>query len=109
MFFFSFRFLGSVLERHALIALAAVTLHDVVQLVRLSKPRRGAKYSLISYFFAGIRSLSQPCLGCIGAIGLVTGCGPTNTGTGRKGRRGRTFEGARDNLLNEQGVRQRRC
>ena len=51
---FWFRFLGSVLERHALIALAAVTLHDAMQLVCLSKPRSGAKYSLISYFFATI-------------------------------------------------------
>src|SRR6476646_135746 len=58
-----FRFLVSVLERHALIALAAVTLHDAMQLARLSKPRSGAKYSLISYFFADNRSLSQPCLG----------------------------------------------
>jgi hypothetical protein len=45
------RFLVSVLEGHALIALAAVTLHDAMQSVRLSKPRSGAKYSLISYFF----------------------------------------------------------
>jgi hypothetical protein len=48
---FGFDFEFSVLERHALIALAAVTLHDAMQLVRLSKPRSGAKYSLISYFF----------------------------------------------------------
>ena len=39
--------------------LAAVTLHDAMQLVRLSKPRSGAKYSLISYFFADNRSLSD--------------------------------------------------
>jgi len=66
MFFFSFRFLVSVLERHALIALAAVTLHDVMQLVRLSKPRSGAKYSLISYFlptFGPCRSLAWDALG----------------------------------------------
>ncbi len=62
-----------------LVALAAVTLHDAMQLVRLSKPRSGAKYSLISYFFADNRSLSQPCLGGIGAIGLVPACGRTNT------------------------------
>jgi len=49
--FFGFRFLVSVLERHALIALAAVTLHDAMQLVRLSKPRSAAKYSLNGYFF----------------------------------------------------------
>ncbi len=62
-----------------LVALAAVTLHDAMQLVRLSKPRSGAKYSLISYFFADNRSLSQPCLGGIGTIGLVTARGRTNT------------------------------
>jgi hypothetical protein len=45
---------------HALIALAAVTLHDAMQFVRLSKPRSGAKYSLISYFFCYNRSPSQP-------------------------------------------------
>ena len=55
-FLFWFRFLVSVLERHALIALAAVTLHDAMQLARLSKPRSGAKYSLINYFFADNRS-----------------------------------------------------
>jgi hypothetical protein len=66
--FFWFRFLVSVLERHALIALAAVTLHDAMQLVRMSKPRSGAKYSLISYFFADNRSLFQPCLGGIGPL-----------------------------------------
>jgi hypothetical protein len=63
-----------------------------MQLVRLSKPRSGAKYSLIGYFFAGNRSLSQPCLGGIGAIGLVTARGPTNTGTGRKGIAFRYFD-----------------
>ena len=52
--FFWFRFLVSVLEKHALIALAAVTLHDAMQLVRLSKPRSGAKYSPISYFLPAI-------------------------------------------------------
>jgi hypothetical protein len=62
VFFFGFRFLVSVLERRALTALAAVTLHDAMQLVRLSKPRSDAKYSLISYFFADNRSLSQRCL-----------------------------------------------
>jgi len=59
VFFFGFRFLVSVLERRALTALAAVTLHDAMQLVRLSKPRSDAKYSLISYFFADNRSLSR--------------------------------------------------
>ena len=52
---FLFRFLVFVLEKHALIALAAVTLHDAMQLVRLSKPRSAAKYSLISYFLADNR------------------------------------------------------
>jgi hypothetical protein len=54
VFFFGFRFLVSVLERRALTALAAVTLHDAMQLVRLSKPRSDAKYSLISYFLPTI-------------------------------------------------------
>jgi hypothetical protein len=54
--FFGFRFLVSVLERHALIALAAVTLHDAMQLAHLSKPRSGAKYSPISYFLPTIGS-----------------------------------------------------
>ena len=49
-----------------------------MQLARLSKPRSGAKYSLISYFFADNRFLSQPSLGGIGAIGLDTARGPTN-------------------------------
>jgi len=53
-----FRFLVSVLEGHALIALAAVTLRDAMHFVRLSKPSTGAKYSLISYFFADSAS---PC------------------------------------------------
>jgi hypothetical protein len=56
--FFWIGFLVSVLKGHSLIALAAVTLHDVMQFVRLSKPRSGAKYSLISYFFADSAS---PC------------------------------------------------
>jgi hypothetical protein len=80
-----------------------------MQLVRLSKPRSSPKYSLFSYFFADNRSLSQPCLGGIGAIGLVTPCGGTNTELVEKERCGRTSEGARDNLLNEQGARERRC
>jgi|SRR6478609_5980317 len=80
-----------------------------MQLVRLSKPRSGPKYSLISYFFADNRSLSQPCLGGIGAIGLVTPCGRTNAELAEKGPCGRMFEDARDNLLNEQGIRERRC
>jgi len=48
VFFFGFDFLFLFCERHALIALAAVTLHDAMQLVRLSKPRSGAKYSAAS-------------------------------------------------------------
>ena len=71
--------LVSILEGQALIALAAVTFHDAMQFVRLSQPRSGAKYSLISYFLPTI----GPCL-ClawegIGAIGLATACGRTNT------------------------------
>jgi hypothetical protein len=46
------------LEKHALIALAAVTLHDAMQLVRLPKPPSGAKYCLIIYFLPTI----GPCL-----------------------------------------------
>jgi hypothetical protein len=45
---------SSVLERQTLIGFTAVTIHDAMQLVRLSKPRSGAKYSLISYFFVKI-------------------------------------------------------
>jgi len=40
---------------------------------------------------------------------LVIACGRTNTELVEREARGRTFEGVRDNLLNEQGVRQRRC
>ena len=74
MFFFGFDLLVFVLERHALIALAAVTIHDAMQLVRLSKPRSGAKYSLINYFLPTIGPVSA-LLGSHWAIGLVTACG----------------------------------
>jgi len=66
VFFFGFDFLFLFCERHALIALAAVTLHDAMQLVRLSKPRSGAKYSLIGYFlptFGLCLSLAWEALG----------------------------------------------
>jgi hypothetical protein len=49
------------------------------QLVRLSKPRSAAKYSLISYFLPTIGPCLSLALGGIGAIGLVTPCGRTNT------------------------------
>jgi hypothetical protein len=59
--------------------LAAVTLHDAMQLVRLSKPRSAAKYSLNSYLFLPTIGPCLALLGGIRAIGLVIACGRTNT------------------------------
>jgi hypothetical protein len=81
-----------------------------MQLVRLSKPRSGAKYSPISYLFLPILgpylSLAWETLGPLDWSQPLDELIPELVERGGADAR---FEGARDNLLNEQGVRQRRC